>query len=252
MAIPVVNLRTPSASSLLLRLLSKGQPYATATGFVATANDGPVLVTNRHVVTGCHQETGDRLNQDGKVPEAVEIMHLKAGADRDWIGRDEQLRDDSGSVRWREHPRLGSKCDVIALPLTQLEGVHLIPIPLAPTSLNLLWGPADTISVVGFPFGVTGGGYLGIWSNGTVASEPEVDWNDLPVFLIDCRSRPSQSGSPVIAWRYPGAVVEHSNGWMSPLIQATGQFLGVYSGRINKESDLGMVWKAQIVREVVA
>lgn len=29
------------------------------------------------------------------------------------------------------------------------------------------------------------------------------------------------------------------------------QFVGVYSGRISDESDLGFVWKATVVREVV-
>jgi hypothetical protein len=29
------------------------------------------------------------------------------------------------------------------------------------------------------------------------------------------------------------------------------EFLGVYSGRINAESDLGIVWKAQVVREII-
>jgi hypothetical protein len=33
---------------------------------------------------------------------------------------------------------------------------------------------------------------------------------------------------------------------------AVTKFLGVYSGRINAESDLGIVWKAQVVADLLA
>lgn len=33
-----------------------GQPLSTGTGFIAESKNGPVLITNRHNVTGRHQE----------------------------------------------------------------------------------------------------------------------------------------------------------------------------------------------------
>ena len=44
----------------------------------------------------------------------------------------------------------------------------------------ILFGPSDPASIIGFPFGVTGGGGLGIWVQGVVASEPGIDFEDLP------------------------------------------------------------------------
>jgi V8-like Glu-specific endopeptidase len=72
----------------------------------------------------------------------------------------------------------------------------------------------------------------------------------LPVFLIDCRSRPGQSGSPVYAHRTAGAVFD--NGGVSlGTGESYSRFLGVYSGRIHPEADIGLVWTAQAVLDVV-
>jgi hypothetical protein len=53
----------------------------------------------------------------------------------------------------------------------------------------ILVGSADAVSVVGFPFGLAGGGRFAIWATGFQATEPIADFGDLPVSLIDCRSR---------------------------------------------------------------
>lgn len=45
-----------------------------------------------------------------------------------------------------------------------------------------------------------------------MASEPDVDFGGRPVFLIDCRSRPGQSGSAVIAYRSAGTVAMKDGG----------------------------------------
>lgn len=55
-----------------------------------------------------------------------------------------------------------------------------------------------------FPFGLAGGGSLAIWATGFIVTEPEVDYNNQPTFLIDCRARPGQCGSAVIALRTGG------------------------------------------------
>lgn len=57
-----------------------------------------------------------------------------------------------------------------------------------------------------FPFGLAGGGSLAIWATGLMATEPEIDYNNQPTFLIDCRARPGQSVSAVIAHRNGGMV----------------------------------------------
>jgi hypothetical protein len=73
----------------------------------------------------------------------------------------------------------------------------------------------------------------------------------MPTMLIDCRTRQGQSGSPVLAFREGGAV-SMSDGTTALFGGPVQRFLGIYSGRVNDESDLGIVWKASAIAELVA
>jgi len=112
-----------------------------------------------------------------------------------------------------------------------------------------LIAPAEVVSVVGFPFGLTAGGCLAVWATGFVATDHDIDYADLPIFLIDCRSRQGQSGSAVIAHRTGGAVATEQGAMVGPGVMT--RFLGIYSGRISGESDLGFVWKAAAIQQLV-
>lgn len=226
----------------------EGKETGLGTGFIAISKRGPVLVTNYHNLTGLRPDTGQPI---GPSPDEVEILHILKH-DRHsttWGPHVEPLYNADGRL-WVEHPKLGSRCDVVALPLTRLKGVTLFPYDLNPKACGstIASGPPEMVSVIGFPFGRTAGGALPIWATGFVASELEVDFDDLPVFLVDCRARPGQSGSPVIAYRSNGYFTQQGmHVWADP----AWRFLGIYSGRIHKESDLGMVWKADVIRDVV-
>jgi len=138
----------------------------------------------------------------------------------------------------------------VALPLSVQDDIELYPYNIGPGGPNIVCGPADPVSVIGFPFGRSSAGSLAIWATGFIASDPDIDYDNLPQFLIDCRSRPGQSGSPVVSYRSGGAVAMEDGG--SAIFSGpVAKFLGVYSGRINEQSDLGRVWKVAAVREVV-
>src|ERR1019366_2613628 len=224
------------------------QTLGTGTGFVVDSAAGPVLMTNRHNFTGRRQDDHKPLSPTGALPDTLAIVHNQKGKLGNWVPRMETLTQ-GGSPRWGEHPTLGAKADMVALPLTELEDVELYPYDLTDTGPKVSFGPAETVSVVGFPFGMQGGGSLAIWATGFVASEPAIDLYDLPLFLIDCRSRPGQSGSAIIAHRTGAIAME--DGSTGVMGQVT-RFLGVHSGRINEQSDLGIVWKASAVMAVVA
>jgi hypothetical protein len=83
-----------------------------------------------------------------------------------------------------------------------------------------------------------------------MASESFVNFRDLPVFLVDCRTRQGQSGSAVIAYR-SGGMVAMEDGSSAAFNGPVTKFLGIYSGRINSESDLGIVWKSSAILELV-
>lgn len=237
----------PSVQSLLIQMYFGNQTLGTGTGFVVESAAGPVLVTNRHNATGRRQDDNQPLSPTGGIPDRFGIVHNQKGKLGSWVVKPEPLLT-GGAPRWKEHPSLGAKADMVALPLTELHDVELYPYNVVDTGPKVRFGPAETVSVVGFPFGMQGGGSLAIWATGFVASEPDIDMGDLPVFLIDCRSRPGQSGSAVVAHR-TGAVAMEDGG--TAIMGHATRFLGIYSGRINEQSDLGIVWKASAIREMI-
>ena len=176
-------------------------------------------------------------------------MHNKLNKPGWWLPKVEKLLNGETPL-WFEHPTLGAKADFVAIKLMEIDDVQLYPYNLVNTGPNIMVGPADSVSVVGFPFGIQAGGSLAVWATGFMASEPDIDFKDLPVFLIDCRSREGQSGSAVIAYRSGGSVTME-DGSMHIYGKPVTKFLGIYSGRINPESDLGMVWKASAIKELV-
>lgn len=217
------------------------------TGFVVDGKSGPLLITNRHNVTGRDNMTDKQMWR--ATPDRLEILHFSAelGEPVRWTTKKEMLYTDPtlGESRWLEHP-LGPKVDVVAVPLRDVEGIKPIPHVVPTNDFDDLL-PSHLVRVIGFPFGLQPGmGALAVWSTGFVATEPTMPWKGLPVFLIDCRARPGQSGSPVVVWELGRS---GAKGLRAGLTQA---FLGVYSGRINADSDLGIVWKASVVRELVA
>ncbi|WP_430464612.1 trypsin-like peptidase domain-containing protein [Tabrizicola sp.] len=242
----------PSVQSLLLEMRYNGQPLSTGTGFVSPSANGPLLITNRHNVTGRRQDNGKPISATGGVPNEV-VVHQNCKARLgSWQKKIEPLYLDPEDEerRWVEHPVLGSKADFVALPLTQLDGVELYPHDPAKPGENMLIGPADSVSVIGFPFGLSAGGLFPVWATGFIASEPIVDFDGLPIQLIDCRSRQGQSGSPVLAYR-SGGMVAMADGSVAAYTGPVSRLIGIYSGRVNAESDIGIVWKTSAILELV-
>ncbi len=247
----MASITQPSVMSLLLETCSDNAALGTATGFIVERAGAFYLITNRHVLRGRHQDTNEPLHPSLAVPSRVRIVHNKNALIGQYVIAEEPVYSEFGDPLWREHPILGGAVDVVALELTQTDDVAIYSYdPWKPGAL-LAFGPSDWVSIIGFPFGRTAGAALGIWVGGTIASEPGIDILDRPVMLVDSRTRPGSSGSPVIAYRSGGAV-PMENGDTSIFTAPVWRFLGVYSGRINPESDLGYVWKAQVVREIIA
>ncbi|WP_373994399.1 trypsin-like peptidase domain-containing protein [Duganella sp. CF458] len=223
---------------------------STGTGFVVDTPVGPALMTNRHNVTGRNNDTGVLLSpQTGAVPDELLIRHNKLGSIGQTVQIVEPLYKDDVPL-WVEHPRLGGKADFVALPLTGIVGVALMPITTGRPEHALMARPASNVSVIGFPFGLSAGFNFAIWATGFIASEPCVNYDNLPIFLIDCRTRQGQSGSPVFIVS-SGGMAALESGATAAFDGPVARFMGIYSGRINAESDLGKVWKAEAVFELI-
>jgi len=225
---------------------------ARGTCFFVMSDDGPVLVTNRHNFTGRDNITGKAMHTQCGIPDhAVVTLH---GPGEVHYHIDLVDRDDTCKPAWVEHPTLGAKADIVALPVKEMANIigEINSVSWGSVSSKGDWHRWDVgseLQVIGYPYGQIGGPFP-IWSKGFIASEPDVDIADLPIFLIDCRSRPGQSGSPVWARFRKGDVVTHE-GKDYQAKQAMSYFLGVYSGRLRGDSDLGLVWKRDCIAELV-
>jgi len=241
----------PSVQALYLEMLFNDTCLATGTGFIVRVAARDFLVTCRHNLTGRNQDTGAPISKSGGVPNRVRVFRNFHFDPASWSPCIEDLYTEDGTCRWHEHPVLGSSADFVALELRPGPNFTAYPIDPSAPGAPIYVGPSDAVSVVGFPFGATAGGYLGIWASGSLACEPQYDQGGLPRILIDCRTRQGQSGSPVYAFR-SGGVVQTTHGQPALFRTAAVRFLGIYSGRINKESDIGYVWKAAALQELVA
>lgn len=246
-----IEVALESAMSLYIKMSVRGQSLGDGTGFVVQHGGASHLITNRHCLSGRRTDTNEPISATAATPDKVMILHNTAGRLGVWRPVDEPVIDEDGQPLWLEHPDYGRHVDVVALPLTKLDDVGLYPYDLTPPERPVASGVSRGLSIVGFPFGTTVGGVFAVWTRGFVASEPEVDFHDLPLFLIDSRTRRGQSGSPVIFYAAPGIPYTTAKG--TTVYSKTGvtELLGVYSGRINDESDLGMVWKTSAVRRIV-
>jgi hypothetical protein len=253
---PVTDVNPASLQSLCLELTADGQVLGSATGFVVDAGSHPVLVTTWHVLSGRDTATGKHLWD--APPDAVRIHHH--GQSGETVTVDEPLLDAYQQPLWSTHPVFGPRVDVAALPLTRLEGVtlhcrRLVDLARSGDGAAVM----SDVGVVGFPFGRRKDDEPVVWIRGTVATEHSHDYDGRPCFLIDARTGESQAGSPVLV---RGDAAPSANGvGPTPHPHHAGTSLhhhgagtslvGVYSGRVSEDLDLGLVWKATAVVEVL-
>lgn len=252
-----LNVELPSLKSLFVEMYFGNQLLSTGTAILLSNNKEShcALVTNRHNVTGRNQETGECLSKTLGVPDNIAIYFHKSGDKLgDWLTVKLPLYREDGSKFWIEHPTLGEKADIVALNLNWGSDVLKIPyyLKLDLDRPGMVISPAEPVSVIGYPFGLTTSGKLPVWATGFLAQELSLVSVENPAFLIDCRTRQGQSGSPVIAFRTTGyRKIKYNRISASLSGTVAWEFLGIYSGRVNDQSDLGIVWHVSALEELL-
>jgi hypothetical protein len=233
-----------SIRPIYIELFYNDIKLASGTASFVKSKKGPIFITNRHNVTGKHQETNKPLNSQCAIPNNIRFR-VVGNHKPFWYALDLYTDSDSEESVWVEHP-LGTSVDVVGILIPEISNaIHLF---VETHDEWHKWRVGDRVHVLGYPFGMSD--QFAIWSTGYIASEPDTNFKGLPSFLIDCRARQGQSGSIVIARFMPGDIVE-SQGNKYQAQKEMVHFLGVYSGRINSESDLGIVWKMSILKELI-
>jgi S1-C subfamily serine protease len=245
-----LNLSRNSVASLLIEPSYNNHKVASGTGFVVREQERSYLVTNRHNVTG--RDSKNRpITETAQMPDSLLIWHNEHSHPGAWVPITEPLYITAGQPAWLEHPTHGAQVDVAVLPLTRTQNIDIFEHDQRSSERSNIAVPVSAdVSIIGFPFGLTGGGVLGIWSRGTIATEPDIEYDNLPLLLVDSRTRKGQSGSPVI-FQTDGRAYPTKDGGIQMSSGNQTILVGIYSGRVHAESDLGFVWKARVINEII-
>ncbi|WP_435263420.1 S1 family peptidase [Tenacibaculum sp. nBUS_03] len=220
-------------------------PLGVGTGFCVKAEEQYYLITNWHNVTGRNPESNDPLSSNGLCdPDKMKIWFYtnKIGT---WAPKTITLKNEDGTPRWIEHQN-GRQIDVVAIPFQKTDDIFIRELDLNTANLEIVLYPSKSVSIIGYPNGLTSGGKFSIWKTGHIASDVDLNYNGKPVFLIDATTRSGMSGSPVVLRSTGMTQFKDGN-----RIGTHTKFLGVYSGRIDGTSEIGRVWKPNVVNEIL-
>jgi hypothetical protein len=226
--------------------------------------DAVFLVTNLHVVTG--QPPGSRSPRAG---DRIRFALHQDAYDLERFSEHElPLYDAQGQPIWAASEQYPN-ADVVLVPLP----ARILPLYVfteAHTRSDLKIRASSGATLLGYPYGFFDRRHLlPIWKTGHVASEPDIDFNGQPTFLVDVSAFPGMSGSPVLA--VASGVYESEDG----LIRSgrVRKLLGIFSSmpvvRRPAVSDsassagpgeaatasgvslqLGYVWKAALIADI--
>jgi len=208
------------------------------------------LVTNWHNVTGRDHRTSSVLDKrNAALPNRLEFDAFKGGNLGQRVSGSIDLYQ-NGKAVWLEHPEFGQKVDVVCIEV-DLEDNSVFAInELSSDDIGL--SIAQDVFILGYPMGIDTQ-RLPIWKRGSVASEPDIDAEDLPLFYVDSATSKGLSGSPVILRKQPGL---KENGKFEFNTVPVSRFVGVYSGRRvprdKPEANLGFVWKKEVVPDIIS
>lgn len=259
------------ASAVKLELLCNDQILGPATGFFLERDESIWLVSNWHVFSGRRTDSGQPIHSSCFTPDQLrarpKVIVNGEARDLEMTFRLVDIRN--GEPLWFQHPTMGQDVDVAAVKISKddlnsnildregkrLETVQLsfVAVPFDTFDADLLASVGSDVFVVGFPRGLTKQSNLAIFKRGTIASEPQLPFDNLPLFAVDCATREGMSGSPVFMVGQ-GAVI-HRNRSMSFGSGRVVRFMGIYSGRYGVDDELaaqlGRVWLPQNILEVL-
>ena len=189
------NVHGLSLITTLVNLRLRGKPVSIGTGFFYKNEKGFIfLATNYHVITG--------ISPSDKASKAVHgdeiVIQLR---DKEGKAYDQHIPlFISNSNNWLEHPTDG-EADIVLIPLPSklLENADFAYISKETTLNDVSLHPSFPVVMIGYPHGYRDSvNNLPIWKTGSLASEPEYDFDGKKVIVVDISAFPGMSGSPAI------------------------------------------------------
>lgn len=239
----------------LIVMVQGGRDVGTATGFFYLKNDVLYFVTNRHVVLD---------EAKGLRPDAFRVrLHTDPKDLTKNVDRVVPLYRDSNPT-WHVHKdyartrvdvavvELDAKAVTAGTVIKALSRSNFIP-------EKFLITPGEDVMVIGFPRGMSDTTHnLPLIRNALVSSAYGVQFQGLPMFLVDANLHPGVSGSPGMT--KPKNIWPDKDGNTNMLTGSPTYFLGVFSATLSvrvsatqeEALGLGAVWYADLVEEIIA
>jgi hypothetical protein len=250
-----------SVTSVLLHMYFREQLLAKGTGWFSRTAAGVALVTAWHNFSGLHHTTRTALDSHGGMPDRVYFRYMaKNPATFQDANVLLYLDEENTQPRWLVHPLCGNFFDMAYLPLN-FAGGDVNCVNDFTSIKEDRFKPGEDVFAIGYPQGVATLNLFPIWKRGSVASEPDVPVNGYPKFYIDLSGRGGLSGAPVFRIQR-GWIFDRDRSGQNIRIGEKLEFVGLYSGRAadqlpihlrtGESTDLGFVWRADIVREMLS
>jgi hypothetical protein len=266
-----------SFSSLKLDLFSReGLPLKSASGFILECEDRYYLITNRHVLSGTVVAAGEAQDSVNQPYTLKTSLHIHGGEGEKGAPLSVGIRkritvplyDANNTQTWIEHSSSKGHLptiDIVALPINvnltlnlfsgKIAGIKVnagyLPndqkdywtkisaIPISAIDTDVEYGPADTVHVIGYPFGWAPEGTnrtsTAFWRTSFIACEIfEIGMQRANTFFIDPCAPEGMNGSPVVGLKNDQV-----------------KLLGVYSDLSTAEfgANAGLVWNASLLKE---
>lgn len=251
------NVDDYSYTSYYADILFDDLKIGSATTFIYEYKSKAYLVTNWHVVTGRDAFTNTILDKNyASIPNKLKLQFFyKHNEELDYKAYIVSLYDKNDEPLWYEHELDNKRIDIAIIPMVLGEEIVVYPVNTTEEPFNEETMPEvrEDVFVLGYPFGFDGGGGLPIWKRASIASEPSVKINGLPIIYVDTASRPGMSGAPVVyKERRTAVLINEEKRYFS---RYKTKFVGIYSGRTgamdNYDVQLGIVWKAELIEMII-
>lgn len=262
------NVQPLSLVTTLVILRSNGESKSLGTGFFYQHSNGFIfLATNYHVITGISP------SERGVKPFIGDSIDIQLRDKTGKLFKHTMPLFKDGSPLWLEHPT-DKEADIILMPLPQELFVNTgVKVVSKTTTLpNVQINPSSPVVMIGYPHGYHDTThYLPIWKTGSLASEPDIDFDGKKLIVVDISAFPGMSGSPAFYVTHSGYLTKEGNMIMDMGMKI--HFLGVYASMqmlnsylfleqvvsaaeykvSHSESlQLGHVWKAELLEEIAA
>ena len=241
-----------------IELMYDEEVLAVGTAFYVRHSNQLFLVSNWHNFSGRNPTTKKPLSKYAAILDRVRVHAHTSESLGDTNVVTYKLSNEDVNL-WYEHPKFGSRVDVAILPVTDDRSdcrydIHDALNRIDPHEKWHIW-VSENVFILGYPFGISAGNRFPIWKSASLASEPKIDIDGKPLIYVDTASRPGMSGSPVVRHSRRAVALTQSKP-NSPVYRFHAELIGIYSGRVvakdELDAQLGMVWKASCINEIIS